>query len=222
MKVIKSLCLLIWSFNTIIAQEFKVDIAYNYLYSKQWDKAIQTYNFSRPFLKEQQPLLMNGINLSSSYIFKSNKNVHHGIIMSYSYFGSKAENINLVNKLNLHFLNIGYIIHYENLEKIKLYYFDLTIAPISSFLFRKVNEEPYVYDDKKMKAIGVGGNLGFKIGYYLPLKNSCKVSPYISINYTPYLYSPNTETVINQTKALLAKKWTSILSLQIGVSVHIK
>ena len=42
-------------------QEVKVDVGYKYLYSNQWDKAIQTYNFSRPDLIEKQPLLMNGL-----------------------------------------------------------------------------------------------------------------------------------------------------------------
>ena len=107
--VLLSLLLLKSSFS--IAQEFKIDVSYNYLYSKQWDKAIQTYNFSRPFIAEKQPLLIHGLNSSLSYIFKSTKNLRHGINVSYSYFRSSAENENLENILKLHFLNLGYVLH---------------------------------------------------------------------------------------------------------------
>jgi hypothetical protein len=36
------------------------------------------------------------------------------------------------------------------------------------------------------------------------------------------LYSPNTEAVINQTKGLLEKNWTGVLTTQIGISFHLR
>ena len=35
-----------------MAKEFRTDIPYKYIFANKWDKAIQTYNFSRPFLDE--------------------------------------------------------------------------------------------------------------------------------------------------------------------------
>lgn len=204
------------------SQEWKVDFSYKYLYSNQWDKAIQTYNFSRPFLKEKQPLLMNGLNTSSSYIFKNEKHIKHGLNLSYSYFGSLAENENLTNKLNLHFVNVGYMLHYENPEKFKGMYADLIISASSIVLYRKINGAPFIYDEKKSKALGIGGDLQFKLGYCFNLKNKSYLSPFIAVGYTPYFYSPNTESVINQTKTLTSKSWASILSSQVGIAYIFK
>ena len=215
------LVLLIVSINAS-AQELKVDLSYNYIYSNQLDKIIQTYNFSRPFLTEKQPLLMNGLNTSVSYIFKNERQLNHGINVAYSYFRSGAENDNFTTTLQLNFLKLGYFLHYENSAKWKGLYTDLILSATSSGLFRNVNGEPFIYDEARSKAFGIGGELNLKLGYYLQLKNRTYVSPFISFAYTPYLYSPNNEVVINQTKGLCAKNWTSILGAQIGLAVHFR
>ncbi|GAB4457280.1 MAG: hypothetical protein OHK0036_20880 [Bacteroidia bacterium] len=205
-----------------MAQEFKTDVSYKYMFANQWDKAIQTYNFSRPFISEKQPLLMHGLNASISYIFKSSKNLRHGINLCYSYFRSSSKNENLENVLNLHSLNLGYILHYENSNKLKGLYTDLIISATSSGLFRKVNGEAFEYDDTKSKAFGIGGDITLKLGYCVKLKNKNYLSPFIAFGYTPYLYSPNTEALINQTKGLVGKNWTGILTTQIGLTFQIR
>ena len=55
------------------SQNINISAGYSYLYSKQFDRNIQIYKFSRPLLKEKQPLLDNGICTSLSYLFKSDK-----------------------------------------------------------------------------------------------------------------------------------------------------
>jgi hypothetical protein len=212
--------MLFFTFNSIIAQEFRTDISYKYIFANKWDKAIQTYNFSRPFLEKKQPLLMHGLNASVSYIFKSSSSLKHGIHISYNYFKSSAENENLKNILNLHFLNLGYIIHYENNEKTKGLYTDLIISAVSSGLFRNVNDEPFEYDEAK--AFGIGGDLSIRAGYYLKLKNKIYLSPFVLVGYTPYFYSPNSEAVINQTKGLVSNNWTGIFTTQVGLTLHIR
>jgi len=205
-----------------MAQEFKTDVSYKYIFANQWDKAIQTYNFSRPFISEKQPLFIHGINNSVSYLLKSSKKFNHGINLSYSYFRSYSENENLVNVLNLHFLNLGYIIHYQSNEKTKGLYTDLIISAVSSGLFRNVNDEPFEYDDTRSKAFGIGGDLSIKAGYYLNLKNKTYLSPFVLVGYTPFIYSPNTEAVINQTKGLVSNNWAGIFTTQFGLTFHIR
>lgn len=221
LKKLYGLSLLILAMNSP-AQELKLDVSYKYIYANEWDKIIQTYNFSRPFLTEKQALLMNGLNTSLSHIFKNEKNFKHGINLSYSYFRSSAENENFNNTLNLHFLNLGYVLHYENPIKWNKIYSELIVSSTSSGLFRKLNGAPFEYNETKSKAFGIGADLHFKFGYYLNVKNNYYLSPFISIGYTPYLYSPNTETVINQTKSLVSKNWTGILTTQIGLAFHMK
>jgi hypothetical protein len=205
-----------------IAQEFRSDVSYKYMFANKWDKAIQTYNFSRPFLTEKQPLLIHGLNTSVSYIFKSSKSLKHGINLSYSYFKSSVENENLNNTFNLHFLNLGYIIHYQNNENAKGLYADLIISAATSALFRNMNDEPFEYDETRSKAFGIGGDLSIRAGYSLSLKNKIQLSPFALVGYAPYIYSPNSEAVINQTKGLVGYNWTGIFTTQVGLTVHIR
>ena len=53
----RTLFLLLFLFLFIDAQsqQIEVDLSYKYIFANNWDKAIQTYNFSRPFLTEKQP-----------------------------------------------------------------------------------------------------------------------------------------------------------------------
>jgi hypothetical protein len=217
-----NLMVLILSFFTTMAQELKIDISYKYIYANHWDKIVQTYNFSRPFNSNNQPLLMNGFNSSVSRIFKPNNNISHGLNVSYSYFRSSAEDQNFTNNLNLHFLNIGYILHYQNKEKNNHFYSDLIIAVTTSRLSRHLNGRPFEYDNNKSKALSIGGEADIKFGYNLQKINNKYLSTFIDIGYSPYLYSPNTETVINQTKGLVGKKWTTLLNSQLGLAYHFR
>jgi len=219
--IIVSIVLFFMHFNTI-AQEFKIDASYNYLFANQWDKAIQTYNFSRPFNYERQPLFMHGLTSSGTYIFKSPKQLKHGINISYSYFNSSSENENLDVKLQLNFLKLAYLLHYEYQEKLKNLYTDFIFSATTSALFRNVNGEPFIYDEEKSKAFGIGGDISIKMGYFMKFKNKNGLSPFVLIACTPYFYSPNTEAVINQTKGLTSKSSTAIISAQMGMAFHIK
>ena len=204
------------------SQEIEMDLSYKYMFANNWDKAIQSYNFSRPFLTEKQPLFMHGINGSASYIFKSENKFKQGINASYSHFTSYAENVNFVNQCNLHFFNAGYILRYESTEKLKGLTTDFLLSASSSALFRYVNNEPFIYDDARSKAFGIGGDLSIKTSYSFNLKNNIRLSPFIQVGYTPYLYSPNTEAVINQTTGLTAPEYTGVFTSQIGVKVQVR
>ena len=222
MKVIIVIIVMIIVHFNSIAQEFKIDASYNYMFANQWDKAIQTYNFSRPFNYEKQPLLMHGLTTSGTYIFKSAKRIKHGVNISYSYFRSSSENENLDVKLHLNFLKVAYLLHYEYKEKLKNLYTDFIFSATTSALFRNVNGKPFTYDEEKSKAYGIGGDISVKTGYLMGFKNKNGFSPFVLIACTPYFYSPNTEAVINQTKGLTSKSSTAIFSAQMGMAFHIK
>lgn len=202
------------------SQEIVTSFSYQYLYSGQWDKAIQTYNFSRPVNTEAQPLLQHGIDVSVAYLFKSTKNFNHGIGISYVYCRSKASNVNLENTLNYHLLNPGYVLHYAKAGQNEGFYADLGISAVLGGLFRKINGDAFVFDEKKAKALGIGGQLRLTCGYRIHMKGSRFISPFVSAGYAPYFFSPDTEAIINQTKGLTGKPWTSIISVETGVSFH--
>lgn len=201
------------------AQLISGSVSYQYFFSQELDKTIQTYNFSRPFLAVKQPLFKHGLNASFSYIFKSEKKFKHGINFAYSYFSSYAENENLNNRLNLHFIHLGYVLHYEKEEK--RIYSELLLSASSSGLFRRINGEAFIYDDSRSMAFGIGGEIGLKAGYYFNLKNKFSLSPFVFAGYTPYFYAPKNEAVINQTKGLTENRH-AIFSVQAGLAFHIR
>ncbi|HEU4718500.1 MAG TPA: hypothetical protein VFU15_11725 [Bacteroidia bacterium] len=204
------------------ALENKLELSYTYLYSGQWDKAIQAYNFSRPFLANQQPLFMNGLNASASHIFKPHKVFSYGITVSYLYFRSSVKNENFLNTLNLHFADIGWLVHFENTEKPDGFYSELAFSAVSSGLFRTVNRKSFRYDGARAKAFGIGGDIHLKAGYEFSAKNNFFISPFAALGYTPFLFSPNTEGVINQTTGLTGRRWTGIVQVQAGIALHWK
>ena len=195
------LLLFLFLFIDAQSQQIEVDLSYKYIFASNWDKAIQTYNFSRPFLSEKQPLFIHGINGSASYIFKSENRFKQGINASYSHFTSYAENVNFVNQYNLHFFNLGYMLRHESAGSLKGLCTD---------------------DDSRSKAFGIGADLSIKTSYSFNLKNNIRLSPFIQVGYTPYLYSPNTEAVMNQTTGLTAPEYTGVFTSQIGVKVRVR
>lgn len=214
------LLLFLFLFLDAQSQEIEMDLSYKYIFASNWDKAIQSYNFSRPFLTEKQPLFMHGMNGSISYIFKSENKFKQGINASYSHFSSYAENVNFVNQYNLHFLNVGYIFRYESTEKLKGLTTDFILSASSSALFRNVNDEPFIFDEARSKAFGIGGDLSVRTSYSFNIKNKIRLSPFFQVGYTPYLFSPNTEAVINQTRGLVSPNFTDVFSSQVGLTLR--
>ncbi len=214
-KVTLVLFLHFWSIS--MAQELNVGASYHYLFAPQCDKIIQTYNFSRPFLSEKQPLFKHGMCGSVSYFFNSKRPLKLGIHVEYNHVGSHAKNENLDTKFNQHFLDLGCVLRFQNQEKWKSPYFDLSVSAIGNALFKRINGETFVYDDSKSRAFGIGAKIDLKLGYKLNLSNQSRIAPFCSIGCVPYFYSPKTETVINQTQGIIDKNWTMIFNAQIGL-----
>lgn len=202
----------------VFSQSFLTSLSYNYLYDKQLDKAIQTYNFNRPFLNKKQPLFVHGFGTEVLFFFKSDKPIKQGINATYSYFGSEATNENYLNRFNLHLINLNYLIRLTNDEKFGNMFGEIYIGATSSGLNRKWNGESFLVNDKRSKALGIGGNLGLRIGYHLYRKDKHHISPFVFFGYAPYLYAPNNEAVINATQELITESWTYVFNLKIGIA----
>jgi hypothetical protein len=217
----KSFCLFTACFIQfgLLSQQIRLGASYAYLYSGQWDKAIQTYNFSRPFLTEQQPLLVHGACVSGAYLFPSSRKMQHGIRLSYSYVRSSAENTNLTNILQLHLLSPGYIMHWNIGEK--PLYAKASVSLLTSGLFRQVNGEPVSDDDTPVRAFGIGGLIEAEFGYRKLFSAKNSIDPFISVGYAPYFFSGKSEAVLNQTSGLTGRNWTGLLQLKIGVQFSI-
>lgn len=205
----------------VSAQENYFGGAYNYLFAPQWDNAIKTYNFSRPDLTEKQPLFIHGLNVYYGHQFASERRWSHGFVLSYSYFRSYAQNTSYVNVLYQHLLQPGYLIRFHDPAAVTGWYSEFRLSAVTGLLFRNVNGEPFMVDDKRSMAWGVGGEVALKCGYLINTGERGNCSPYISFVYNPCYYSPAMESVINQTLTLTSETWTPMLVGQIGVTIHL-
>jgi hypothetical protein len=220
MKCLNISILFISLISVCFAQEWKANIAYNYMYAPAWDKAIQVHNFSRPFLDIKQPLLMHGMQASIARMFQSNRNIHHGLQFAYAQFRSEAQTSAYKNGLHLHFLKTGYIFQFKPISKNNKFYAEVHVALLGSTLFRRLKNRSQNERKLNFNALGIGGEINVQTGYYILNTPGYILSIFLNIGYTPFLFSPDTEAVLNQTKGLVSAPYTSIFNAQSGVAFH--
>ena len=205
---------------TCYSQETKLSISYEYIYSPQFDKSIQTYNFDRPFLKEKQPLFINGIHSNFNHTFKNEKQLKQGFSIGYSYFRSQANNLNFNNTLYLHFIQLGYLFHYQNSKRLIGFYENIQINCVLGGLFKNINDQATQFEEHRFKSLGIGGEIIGLIGYNF--QKSDRLSPFISIGYSPYYFCPNTEALLNDSKGLIINPWVNYFKFNLGIAFKIK
>jgi Autotransporter beta-domain len=221
MKLVVAFSLLLTGINSSFAQGFGITAAYSYCYAPQFDKAIQAYNFSRPFQTEKQPLLINGFTTGLSYSFQTKSRFRSGIALNYSAFRSYSENADFNNSYHLSFLELGYTLTYHFSESKLKSSLEMNASCLTSSLKRKINDETFTFAEEKTRAFGIGGNLSLRYLYSFSVNANYNLSPFIGVNYSPYLFTPNTETVINQTKTLFTKPWTPVVRVDVGLKIDL-
>ncbi len=221
MKYFSFLILLISNL-TLSAQEWNLSGAYQYIYSPEWDKAIQRYNFSRPFLDEVQPLLVHGTFLETSYFFKNEKRIQSGIKIDYGFTRSSAENPELDIAFHLHQIGLGYAFRYSFQKKPKNIVLEGDITIFSTILSKRINQEIEMIDEEAKRALGIGGSLGFKLLYLIKTEHKIKISPFAGISYSPYLSSSESESILDPTISVNGTGDIHLLSCQLGIRISFK
>jgi hypothetical protein len=201
------------------AQKFACGIGYDYLYSREWDAAIQTYNFSRPHIVIEQPLLMHSPELNFEWTLKTQSKLQHGVEFNWSWCGSRASNTDLSVALHYHFLQPAYFLRYFISDGNKVY-IQSSIGLRTGVLFKRVNGEAYLIDEKRRPALGAGAHINLYFGYNIPLLESRMISAYVGAGCSPYYFSPYTEAILNQTVGMTGNKFTTVISGQVGVKFY--
>jgi len=209
--------LLISEFN---AQEINISAGYQYSYSEIWDKAIQRYNFARPFQDKTQPLLIHGGFIEGSYFIKSKENFNSGVKLSYSLTRSSSSNLDDVS-INLHQFNLGYSLRYAFEGSLKRMMVEADVSALTSILSKRVNNEIELIDEEKNRAFGVGFNLGFTISYIIE-KGDKQLTPFMSIKYSPYLRSPESESILDQSISIFGTNDIRIFNCMLGLRYTLK
>jgi hypothetical protein len=201
-------------------QEFVGGLSYNFLLSRQLDEVVQAYNFSRPFLLDQQPLFRNGFLLSLSYFNSAERQRKNGIQVSYANYRSSALNETFSNKLNLHAIYLNYVFHFEGSNRFRRVYSAFSFGVKGSLLNRKVIGELFTSDEEQTKALGIGGSISGLLGFFLVEKTRFRLSTYMRLDYHPFFFAPRNEVVVNATKALVSSPFSHDFNFQVGLKYH--
>jgi hypothetical protein len=198
------------------AQRLYIGGGYTWLYAPQWDKAIQTFNFSRPFAGQQR-LLKDGVQIQGTYLVGAGKRARQGVSLSYSYVGSSA-GYGLTNNLRLHLVKPGYLWHFHGSGWLQNMWVNIAASAVVGILNRSVQGATYIYPDAQTTAWTIGGSADVTCAYKLPMHPAgMQIYPYVQAGYAPYVYAPNAEPLLNQTKQLTSKNHTGIFTATFGV-----
>jgi len=226
LKIVLLLCLFT---SNIQAQEYGVSLAYQLINAQEWNKSTQTYNFSRPFLKEKQPLLKHGFKLGAYYLFKTKNDLSLGLASSISLNKSSAENDNFEIGISSLLLDLGMKFQYRPFgNKLQPLFLDFTPSLMFVSLARKLDGELIVIEDEdegeenSLRKTGFGLGLNFQIGYDFPIHDKFILAPMLGINYIPVVAIDQSEVVFNEATVGELKSNTSILTFQGGFIIKRK
>lgn len=211
--------LVFFSISSLVAQGYTASISYGYLHAPEWNKAIQTYNFSRPFLDTPQPIISTGIQATIASPLPSKGNNDHSLMLDLAWYRSSAENSNFESTHHQYLLQFGYLRQVLSNQLPDQFTVKAGVSIVGGALFRRINGEPLVYDESSAKALGIGGGIRLKVNYYFIDNGRIRCGPFLGVQYIPYYYSPNTEAILNQTTGLTGKEWTSIFGSRVGIVV---
>lgn len=203
--------------SSLFAQGYTATISYGYLHAPQWNKAIQTYNFTRPFLDTPQPLISTGIQVTMELPIKPRGNSH--LMLDLAWYRSSAKNPNFETVLNQYLLEVGYLRHLFSDQLPDQFSIKAGVAIVGGVLLRSINGEPLVYDESSANALGIGGGVRLKVTYDLIDNGKIRCGPFLGFQYIPYYYTPNTEAILNQTTGLSGKESTTIFGSRVGIVV---
>ena len=210
------------------SQEFGFSVSYQYLYAKEWNKAVQTYNFSRPFLTEKQPLLKHGIRLGAYYLFDTSKPFAWGPSVSISFHQSAADNNNFNINIQSFLLDLGMKLQYRpKLGDTSPLHMGITPHLTGLGLYRKLDGDVIIIEDDEeeempVRALGMGFGFNFQLGYDLNMGKSLIISPLFGMDYSPLVWSNRSDVVFNEASVGDLKSSTSMIRWQLGLLMRMK
>lgn len=213
---------LIISFSAIcsctFSQSWKVYLGMNDVYCPRWDQAIQTYNFTRPWLIEKQPLIQFGAYSKIEYVFKSQSDRpwKKSLYLNYSFHSSFAENKNFINRLTFQTVTPGIGFTHALSKKVNQLNFTICAGLLLSGLKRTINDTAIVLENEWSTSFGIGVQTETIVKYDFHLAKKV-ISPFLNFGFTPYLFQPDAEVVLNETKGFISKPNYILVNASVAV-----
>lgn len=202
-----------------VAQEHHLATGYRYLLAPNWDRMVRTYNVSRPFLDEAQPLLQSGFGIGYARFFKGDRRIRSGVAIGYDRFTSHAEATGLESRIRLHQLRIAYTARILPKDLESPWQLEAGVSLLGNHLSRLVNDAPIADEELRPRSLGLGADLNLLVGRRVPWGEHRWLVPYIALHMAPYVYHPTAEVVMNQTRGLVAGDGTFMSMIGVGMKV---
>lgn len=209
------------------AQQYGASISLQNIAIPQWNKALSTYGFSRPFLDDTHLRYTNNLHLSFYYSKNPYRNRRLAPSLAYSRKSLHAHAANLDVDLHFQHLELGALIRLRkvaHLKDINSFFVDLSPGLQLSRISLRNNGEPVFRSideatSQRMVSHGIGIGLSTKVGYSLFLTEELLLSPFAELYYVPLLYAPNSIDVLNQTAVNGLRDYSALYSFRLGFEI---
>ncbi|MFN3875555.1 MAG: hypothetical protein ACK4L7_06550 [Flavobacteriales bacterium] len=198
-------------------QEQHISLGASWLYAPAWDRMVRTFNFARPFLDADQPLLQWGVGAGCARFFKGDRRIRSGVALEYGRFISQAEATGLESRIRLHQLRIGYAARILPKDRESPWQVEAGAGLFGLHLSRLVNDAPIADEEQRSRSLGIGADLRVLLGRRIRWGEARWIVPFISAHVAPYVHQPTAEAVLNQTRGLVAGDGTFMLLAHVGV-----
>lgn len=196
---------------------------YEWIKAQSWEQAIQTYNFSRPFLEERQPLLQNGFRLSAYYMFRSLASITYGPTADFSIHRSRAENDNFDIGIQSSTFSIGPMLRYQEPGQALF----ISAAPKFrlGFLTRRLNGEIITIEEDEendpLRVVVAGFGIDAQIGYQFYFGEKATLAPQLNFGFDPILSGERSPLIFNEAFTTELDTKTSVWRLGAGILIEI-
>jgi len=209
------------------AQHYGGSLAYGRVSIPQWNRAIEVYNFSRPYLLEPLETYSSNIHLQGYWLQRPYEKVSLGPMINYTRNCLNGKAPNLRVDVHVQRLELDALVRLRKVafkKELNSFFMDLSPGIHLAYLTRRHNGKAIftVSDEailKRVRSLGIGIGLGFKIGYSLYFSRQLLVSPFALIKYTPLMYAKNSINVLNQLTMDGLRDHSMVYDFRVGIEV---
>ncbi|MCS6981387.1 MAG: hypothetical protein NZM65_04240 [Flavobacteriales bacterium] len=206
----------------LMGQGFHIQTGYSYLWCRSWDRVLNYYYFTRPYLNGSPRYLESGFTVSTGYAFSSFRAPIHGVVAGYSNAWAVYREDNYRLRFWWHTVMAGYRARLRRMSRAEGFYGELGIHFAGAWLERKSYWKDNNTLHHRYVAFGWGGGFSGEAGYMLPYEEWVARPGFFVKVASNFIHMPGAEVALNQTQGLYLRNWHTVVMLQGGISLLIR